>query len=194
MPKQAEPMSHDRNLSHGDGFNLLYAGISGLACCLLPFLRINFGVGAFHPGGLIACAFMLCYAGFGDCPHEMLVFFCLWFPLILVHRARTLWREFHGDGEHSRYDGTPWLAMAVTRLDLRHEIAVKMAADPLIALLAGLLLSAFSPKLGLFVIACAAAILAREVIGTLIEQAHDRAQRDAEILFRTRARRRRGEW
>ncbi len=194
MHQRQEPMTPDRQFSQADGFTLLYLLITGMACCLLPLCRSGFGMGAFYPGGLVALAIMFCYAGFSECPEDMGVFFCLWLPLVLLHRARTLLRAVRGDYEHSKYDGWPWLSMWLCRLPPRQELAAKGIADPLLLLLAGLVLGMIRPKLGLFVSAGGVAVFAKAAIEHLVEMSHDRAQRDAEMVLRARARRRRGGW
>jgi len=194
MQQRQEPMRPDREFSHADGFNLVVLGIISMACCVLPFCRSGFGMAAFYPGGMIALVIMFCYAGFGECPEDMGLFFCLWLPLVLFHRGRTLLRAVRGDYEYSKYDGWPWLSMWLCRLSAGQEMAAKGLVDPLLLILAGLLLCTIRPPLGLFVIAGGVSVFAKAGIEHLVEMSHDRAQRDAEMVLRARAKRRRGGW
>jgi hypothetical protein len=194
MSRRQQQQAPERELSRADQFNLVFAVITAMACMAWPFTRCHFGTGAFYPFGYIACVIMFCYAGFGECPEAMLVFFLAWLALVVFHRVVTLKRAWAGDYEHSIYCGTPWLVSKICGLELRQEIAAKLVAEPVLLLLVAGLVAIGSPNLAVLLVAVAICSLLRCLIIQQIEMAFDRTQRDAELTIRQRAKRRRQEW
>jgi hypothetical protein len=184
----------EREVTKADQFNILFAVITAMACLGWPFTRCGFGTGAFHPFAYIACVIMFCYAGFGDCPQAMLLFFLAWLTLVIYHRVCTLGRAWRGDYGHSMYDGCPWLIMNLFGLKDDYQLAAKAFGEPAVVLVAAGVISAFSPPLALFLVAVAACIAVRVAILHLVELAFERTQRDADLTLRLRAKRRRREW
>jgi hypothetical protein len=105
----------------------------------------------------------------------LLVFWALFVIMILRARVESF---FRGQGEHSRFNGYPWLALILKRTP---EWQIKGGAEPLLAFLMGVLLLPLSQPLGSYLMFAALALGACQAITRSVQLARARDLNDALI-------------
>lgn len=127
--------------------NLTYGLLKTHMLCLAVFTRHSFG--AQMPGfyGVLSLP-LLCLAVLASQDIRMLWFAELWLVALVLQRVRTFWLRAKGYRWHSQYDGFPWLASLVSIV--RTETTYRNL-EPLVVGGLGLLLTPWSPAVGVFV-------------------------------------------
>lgn len=145
---QRQSSDNREGMTFEGGVQWLIIALVGYGACFWPFLRCRFGVQRPGIAGLGSIAVMWGYVLLvPEAAPAIAVFFACWFVLVLVHRVEALANQRN---RHSRDGGYPWAAMC-----LRPRPADRLAAagyEAAILLLAGTLLAALSPPLGLFIV------------------------------------------
>lgn len=184
----AGPQGNENGLSHKDGFNLLYVLAKGHSMCFLPFLRKNFGSEALGRPGAIAIVIMVLVGSLGQIP-DMWPFLGLWFLAMLCQRASSERAKRQGVIRHSRYAGD-----LDTKL-VTNPATVKLVAEPLVCILAGVCVEAagLSHGLAVFIGAGAFSLALVAIIDRQLDHKRVQAMRDAAIEQSYLAARFRGE-
>jgi hypothetical protein len=159
-------------------FDIIYFFMLGHAMCLLPFLRVRFGVEALSWS--VVAAFIVQAIFFLIAPsQDMLNFFLVW-AVFVINRRFMAWRRWRGGHvEHSQYRGFPWLAMKVPFVTW--ERTAKALIEPALCLLVGALILPYSPSLGAFILLGVVSLTV--VLGIESEINHRRVRRmhDAQL-------------
>ena len=184
MRRQAEPQAPGSKLTQAEGFGLLYRAVSGHATSLSVFVRTLFGTRAFEINAPVALLIMFIYCVTVPCV-GMLRFGAVWLVALIVQRAITLIMRVRGWETHSRDDGTSWLVQAIVR-PRPGDFAAKAFFEPLLAVIAGGLLSLLDPMLGLFVASGAVSLCLKRVVERGTAEAQYQAMRDQEFEMRFR--------
>lgn len=161
--------------SMSDSFNLILMVIGAHRLCILPFIRRDFGPEAFGIPGLMAAGFILAYGSLARAP-AMMNFLWVWLAFLLMQRIRTAVKLRRGWVVHSRYQGTPWLAMKFVKNEKRAK-----GFEVLICLAAGVALMPVSEQVGGFVMLGGLSLLFYMGIENSLIRARTRRMRDAMI-------------
>jgi hypothetical protein len=172
-----------------ESFNLLYAACKIHAFCFWPIIRRDFGTDALGFPAFFALVLMLLVGSLGRIP-EMFPYLGLWLVMLICQRARTFRLVRQGAVWHSRYEGTPWLALCIPLI--RTETRAKRLMEPVLCLLAGVVLYQFSQGLGVFVMAGWFSLAMVDGIDRELDRKRLAAMRDAEIEQKWLAARYRG--
>ncbi len=161
--------------SQGDGLSFLYSLCYVHATTLAVFLRRDFGREALGLNAFLAMLLILVFYSL-TADRAVFVFFVCWLAAQITQRVRTFRLIRSGEIFHSRYAGTPWLAMTVPLV--RKESTARGLIEPLICLIAGALLCPVSENLGGFVMFGLFTFLIRngierEIVRKRVEQMHD---------------------
>jgi hypothetical protein len=173
-----------------ESFNLFYAVAKVHAMCFWPIIRCDFGTEGLGFAAFFAMILMLAVGALSRTP-ELFPYLGFWVVAVLCQRARTLRLVKQGLVGHSRYEGTPWLALRIPRM--RTEARAKRLGEPVLCLLAGVALYPLSPGLGLFVMAGFLSLTVVDSIHRELERKRLAAMRDAEIEQKWLAARYRGQ-
>jgi len=179
----------DRNgMSQRQSMNMLYFVASVLAAGVTPFFRAR--PGREYPGmpGFLAMLLILGWAGFGNAP-ELIYYLGVWLIAVGIMRISALMPRSYI--EHSRYGGRPWLAW--TLAPWVKESTAKGAVEPLLCLIAGLLLMQVSEQVGRFVMVSGGGIFVVTLIEVSIVRRQVMQAQDAEIEMQAFAQRMRGQ-
>jgi hypothetical protein len=128
-----------------------------LAITLTVFLHKRFGR---RYGGIpaaIGAVLIFLFAGLGA-PHSpipMLLFLAAYILMLAAARIERVQAEARGELRHSRYNGECRLARFFPKMD---EITIKRRVEPALVLVLGLVMVAFSPPLGCYLIVASAAL------------------------------------
>lgn len=185
------PQGNDNGLSGKNSLNIVYALAKGHAMCFLPFLRRNFGSEALAGPGAIALIIMGAVGGLGRIP-GMWPFLGLWGLVMLCQRASSERAKRQGVIRHSRYEGD--VDEKLTKR-LGSRTAVKLVAEPLACIIAGVCVGALglSHGLAVFIGAGALPLALVAVIDRQLDHKRMQAMRDAAIEQSYLAARFRGE-
>jgi hypothetical protein len=156
--------------------NVLYFFASGWAWCLLPFLRCNLGTNAIGVRGIVAFIVMWAYAALAPCP-ELVPFFGVWLVVVIIQRLRTAQLVRRGVVMHSRYAGDPLVMKFLPFIG----VGTAKLLEVMICFAAGLVLGAYWPPLGGFVLIGAVAMVIMFSIDDQIIRNRQQAMRDAEL-------------
>jgi hypothetical protein len=170
------------------GFNFLIFVMDALAMCLIPFIRINFGIHAPGNSGVMALVLMiLAICGSGDVGIVWLIL--AWFCAMICQRMRAFYLFRKGWRLHSRFRGLPWLAMRFPFVKTE-----KFARDfePVICFAIGMLLLPASEGVGGFVIIAAFSLFITRCTEVAVRGRQVTAMRDLEIEQRAMSERLRG--
>jgi hypothetical protein len=124
------------DLSRKDGLNFLCAVAGGHATTLAVFVRRGFGSEALGFRGLAALLLLLVVLCYTRNP-VFLDYLGFWLFALICQRLQTMAMLSQGRRLHSRYDGTPVVAMLFTR----SESIAKLVVEPVLCLLVAILLS-----------------------------------------------------
>jgi hypothetical protein len=114
----------------------------------------NFGERCFGFKSLVGAGLIFLFAGFGA-PHSPAPLLLFLGAYLLMHascRMESRRAVLRGEVRHSRYNGTPRLARLLPRLD---ELTIKRYVEPAAVGILGLIVSAFAPPLGCYLIVAA---------------------------------------
>jgi hypothetical protein len=173
-----------------EGFGLFYALCKIHAYCFWPIIRRDFGTDALGFPAFFAMFLILFVGGLGRIP-ELFPYLGIWLLALACQRVRTLWLRKQGAVWHSRYEGYPWLALSLLRNG--KEWQAKLLIEPVLCLLAGVVLYQFYPALGSFVMAGFVSMAMLEAINRELDRRRLAAMRDAEIEQRWLGARYRGQ-
>ncbi len=176
------------NLSHKDGFNILYVLVKAHAMCFYPLLRKNFGSEALGWSGLAAFILMLVVGSFGRIP-ELMGFIVFWMVVMLYHRVSTMRQPGRGVVRHSRYEGD-----VDTRI-FRNPRTVRRLVEPVFCLIVGVCIeyAGMSHGFAVFVGMGFVSLAMVEGIDRQLDNKRVQAMRDAAIEQEYLAARFRGE-
>ena len=163
-----------------ESVNLLYIAAKGMAACVWPFIRSHPGVHALGAPGVIALLIILLYAAGQNAP-EMMTYLVVWFLVVAFRNAQARRQERRGRGEHSRYDGWPWLAMRLPFV--RDEVKAK-GVEPFVCFAIGVFICPLSEPMGKFVMLGAVGLLLVRVMELRANEVRARRMRDAMIEMR----------
>ena len=135
--------------SSGQVLNVLALAIRGWALTLEVFLHHSFGSRYIGPEGAVALGVMFLYT---LCwPPQMMDMFLLYtlsfLGLCMFHRFVMVATTLHGERQHSRYSGKPWLYLSNQWIS---ELTFKRWLEPLLALAFGMYLAKSNPPLGVY--------------------------------------------
>jgi hypothetical protein len=170
-------------------FNLFYATAKIHAMCFWPIIRRDFGTEALGVPALCAMVLMAMVGAFARKP-EMFAYLGFWLMMLICQRARTFRQVRQGVVRHSRYEGSPWLALCFP--GVRTEGKAKRL-EPMLCLLAGAALCQVSESLGVFVMAGFFSLAIVFNIDRELDRKRLTAMRDAEIEQKWLAARFRGQ-
>ena len=154
------------------GFNLLTWFLEGHVMAIAPFIRSGFGPRGIGVGGLIAAAMILMWGAYRN-DDRMLAYLEVWFLTVI-------WRKIRADRcVHSEYHGWPWLT-SLLLFGSKNEDRLRLV-EPLVCLLAGSVLKAWSAAAGDFVMLGAASFALNAAIIVGMRRRHAESLRDAEI-------------
>jgi hypothetical protein len=173
-----------------ESFNLMYALCKVHAYCIWPLIRRDFGTDAMGFPAFFALLLMLLVATLARIP-ELFPYVGVWLLAVLWQRTRTMRLVKQGAVWHSRYEGTPWLALRLMRSD--KDSTARRMVEPMLCLAAGIVLYQVSPGLGGFVMAGCASMGMLAGINSELDRKRLAAMRDAEIEQRWLAARYRGQ-
>jgi len=159
-----------------DTFHLLYLAVNGLATCISPLLRTNFGSQALGLNGVLALAILVLYVSAYPSPGMGRYFLC-WVVALGLQRARSLWLRFRGRILHSRHDGDSWLTLVFPRIRFLHARLI----EPVVALALGCYALPADPWLGRFLVWGTVGLLAQLCLDQHIYHQRIQQLHDAEI-------------
>lgn len=138
-------------------FNIMTLVAGGVAVTVEVFLRRRIGSRAFGARPLVGIVtlaiFSLLKPRVDPAPLQM--FGVAVMVLCFVHRAAGERRAKRGERGHTRYNGEPWLAVLLPKLD---EMTIKRTVEPLLLIGGGLLVHVANELLGLWLIFAGVAI------------------------------------
>jgi len=184
-----DPEQYQSGRKARDNFSIALALANGHAACLAPFLRCRFGVRALGVDAVIGMLILFVYAEASHAP-EIGGFFCIWFLAVWLQRRQANKLAKSGWTVHSRYTGYPWVAMKILRV--RDELNAKGVADPVVCIIAGLLIQRVSPALGNFIFLGAFSFAFQVGIERRLMRMRRLGMQDAQIEQRMLARQIRG--
>jgi hypothetical protein len=187
----AGSQGNETGLCQKDSFNLLYVLAKGHSMCFLPILRKNFGTEALGRPGAIALVIMAAVGSLGRIPN-MWPFLGLWSLAMLCQRASSERAKRQGVIRHSRYEGD--VDEKAAKL-FGSRAKVKLVAEPLACVLAGVCVEAMglSHGLAVFIGAGAFPLALVAMIDRQLDHKRMQAMRDAAIEQSYLAARFRGE-
>ena len=158
-----------------DGFNVLWHLVNGYATGILPFIRKDFGTNFFGINALLALLVMLLFGAMEN-SDDMLVYMFVWALFVAAQRLDAARAARNGRIIHSRYGGDSFLAYKLAPKSKRKT--VQMLIEPGICLIAGVLISPYSPGIGNYLIVGCFAVLmfngmSRAVMEQRVRQMHD---------------------
>lgn len=157
-------------------FDIFFMLVSGLASCLTPLSRRNFGRSGMNAGAGFLI-YVLYLAMFPEVD-SLFGFFGCWLLAALWNTWRTASRARKGVHYHSRYSGDPWIGRFLPWV--RKE-SVLLTLEWLLWIAFGLAMLEPDRAFGNFILTCAIALLIKNMVeGQVI---HNRllAMRDAEL-------------
>jgi len=165
-------------INASEAFHLMYFLANVHATCISPFIRSGFG--AEHPGfcGFFSMIFILLVAC-NDPTCATHVYFFAWACALGYRRVQSNKLLWQGVQLHSRCAGYPWLAMRIPFV--RTEATALRVVEPMLCLIAGLLLVPVSETVGAMVMGGFMSFAIRNGIETEITRKRLQAMRDARI-------------
>jgi hypothetical protein len=158
-------------------FSLAYVLANSHALTCTVFLRRDFGKEAIGIFGIVGLFMILIYGGLAN-SYAMYIYLLAFLLAVIGQRMQTFpnWRK--GDIQHSRYNGTPVIAMKL--FPKLKEMDAK-GVEGFLCLAIGWLLTHVDPALGWYVMGGFFSILLSEGISAEIRRQRLQAMRDAEI-------------
>ena len=168
----------DWRATTAQGLNLVYFVSNVFATSIGVFIRKDFGKEALGFNSLFAFIAMVLIAG--DSPDKAFGYFVIAFVGMQIYRRIETFRLCRkGDVIHSQYAGYPYLAMKVPFV--KSEKVAREVVEPVICVIAGLLLMPVSVGMGDYILICAIGLVVRHCMEDAVSRRRVQRMRDAQI-------------
>lgn len=183
-----QPMGPGDKIDIRGTTNLLYTLALAHVTCISVFIRRGFGIEAIGINGVVAFIMLLVMWG-QDPTGVMKLYFFAWILAMVVQRTISIRNRQKGVIEHSKYGGWPWMAMRFAK----REIIAKRVIEPILCVIAGLMVWQLSEVAGAFLMFGAMSMTIVQGMEWATDMMRVQRMRDATIEARRTAAMYRGE-